>query len=63
MSIELSAKLTAWWTVLVNKARDERGLSDMAAGLIILAAVVVIAGVVAAFMTGFVNDLMAKIHT
>ncbi len=61
MTVELSAKATAWWTHLIHKLRDERGISHLTEFLIILGAVCVIGGAVAAFASGFVNALMAKI--
>jgi len=61
MTIQLSARAHAWWTMLSRKLRDERGVSELTQNLIILGAVVVIAGVVVSFMTGFVNNLIAGI--
>lgn len=61
MTIELSAKATAWWTALTRKLRDERGISQTTENLIILAVVAAVALAVAAFMTGYVNSLMAKV--
>ena len=61
MTIELSARISAWWTVLNGKLRDERGISQTTEFLIILGAVALIAGVVMAFATGYVQGLMAKV--
>ena len=61
MTLELSAKATAWWTHLNHKLRDERGINQTTEFLILLGVVCVVGGVVAAFATGFINSLIAKV--
>ncbi len=61
MTIELSAKLTAWWTVLNRRLRDEQGFSETTEKLIILAVVATVAIGVTAFFRGYIADLIAAI--
>lgn len=61
MTIELSAKATAWWTYVSRKLRDERGMSQTTENLIILAVVAAVAISVGVFFRGYIAGLLANI--
>lgn len=61
MTIELSSRISTWWSVLNRKLRDDSGLSHTTETLIILGVVAGVAIVVGVFFRNYVAELIAAI--
>lgn len=61
MTIELSSRISTWWSVLNRKLRDDSGLSHTTETLIILGVVAGVAIVVGVFFRSYVAELIAAI--
>ena len=63
MTIELSARIITWLSLLQRKLRDDSGVSHTTENLIILAVVAAVAIAVGVFFRSYIAGLLANIPT